>query len=130
MQLVASEKVATSAPSVALTRRYLNKFSQDEKIITKKKVSRRTVLRIVSDHFLKYTTSYIITISVSNFIEGKIPQDHPANTKLGTDGSQKLVGMVQDAFEKDVVFYPICGSLLASTDDTTLFISPGKIITH
>ena len=49
-----------------------------------------------------------MTIAASNLIEGKITQDHPANTKLGTYGSQKLVGMMQDAFGKDVDFYPIC----------------------
>ena len=49
---------------------------------------------------------------------------------MGTDGSLKLVGMMQDSFGKDVDFYPIRGSFLASTDDTTLFISPQKIGTH
>ena len=68
------------------------------------------------------TKGYIMTISASNFIEGEIPKYHPENTKLGTDGSQKLVGMIQDAFGKDAEFYPIHSSLLASTDDTTLFI--------
>ena len=71
-----------------------------------------------------------MTTPASNFIEGKIPQDHPANTKLGTDGSRKLVGMMQDAFGKDVDFYPIHRSFIARTDDTTLFISPGKNIKH
>ena len=37
---------------------------------------------------------------------------------------------MQDAFGKYVDFYPIHRSLLATTDDTTLFISPGKISTH
>ena len=37
---------------------------------------------------------------------------------------------MQDAFGKDVDFYPIHRSLLASTVDTTLFTSPGKIVTH
>ena len=45
-----------------------------------------------------------MTIAASNFIEGKIPQDHPENTKLGTDGSKKLVGMMKNAFGKDVDF--------------------------
>ena len=43
-----------------------------------------------------------MTIVASNFVEGKIPSDHPENTKLGTDGSQKLVGMMQDSFGKDI----------------------------
>ena len=71
-----------------------------------------------------------MTTAVSNFIEVKIPQDHPANKKLGTDGPRKFVGMIQDAFGKDVGFYPIHRSLLASTYDTTFFIRPGKSITH
>ena len=79
---------------------YLNKFSQDEKIIIKNKFSRKTVLSIASENSLSSTTSYIMTITASNLIDVKIPQDHPANTKLGTDGSQKLVGLMQDAFEK------------------------------
>ena len=58
------------------------------------------------------------TIADSNFIKNKIPQDHSANTKRGTYGSQKLVGMMQDSFGKDVEFYPIHMSLLESTDDT------------
>ena len=37
---------------------------------------------------------------------------------------------MQDAFGKDVDFYPILRSLLASTDDTKKFISPGKIGTY
>ena len=37
---------------------------------------------------------------------------------------------MQDAFGKYVDFYPIHRSLLAITDDTKLFIIPGKIITH
>ena len=37
---------------------------------------------------------------------------------------------MQDAFGKDVDFYPIHRMFLASTDDITLFISPGKIGTH
>ena len=60
-----------------------------------------------------------MNIASSNFIEGKIPQYHPANTELGTDGSQKMVGMMQDALGKDVGFYSIHRSFLASTDDTT-----------
>ena len=71
-----------------------------------------------------------MTISASHFIDGKIPQDHPSNTKLGTDGSQKWVGMMQDSLGKDVDFYNIHRSLLVSTDDTTLLISPGIISTH
>ena len=35
--------------------------------------------------------------------------------------------MIKDAWGKTVEFYPIHRSLLASTDDTTLFISPGKL---
>ena len=69
-----------------------------------------------------------MTTADSNFIKGKIPQDHPENTKLGTYGSQKLVGMVQDVFGKDIDFYPIHMSLLASTDDITFFISLGKLV--
>ena len=69
-----------------------------------------------------------MTIADSNFIEGKIPQDYPENIKLGTDGSRKLVDMMQDVFGKDVGFYPIHGILLASTDEKTLFISPGKLV--
>ena len=68
-----------------------------------------------------------MTTVASNFIEGKRPQDYVENTKLGTYVSQKLVGMMQDKFGKDVEFYPIHRSFLASTDDTTLFISPGRI---
>ena len=45
-----------------------------------------------------------MTISDWNFIDSKIPQDHPANEKLGTDGSWKLVGMMKYAFGKDVDF--------------------------
>ena len=95
---------------------YINTFAQDEKIIIKKKVARKTVLCIASQNYLISTTSYLITIADSNLIKGKIPQDHPANT--GTYGSQKLVGMMQDSFGKDVEFYPIHMSLLESTDDT------------
>ena len=107
---------------------YLNKFSQDEKISTKKKVARNTVLRIDLDNSLRSTTRYLMTTAVSNFIEVKIPQDHPANKKLGTDGPRKFVGMIQDAFGKDVGFYPIHRIFLASTDDTTLFISTRKLV--
>ena len=70
------------------------------------------------------------SIAASNFVEGKIPQNDPENTKLGKYGSQKLVSMMLDAFGKDVDFYPIHRSLLYITDDTTLFTSPGKISTH
>ena len=72
----------------------------------------------------------MMTIEASNFIEDKIPQYHPENTKLGTYGSQKLIGMMQDSFYKDVDFYPIHRSLLDSTDDTTFFISHGKFSTY
>ena len=58
-------------------------------------VARNTILRIASDNSLRSTTSYIVTTAASNFIEGKIQQDNLANTKLGTDGSQKLVGMMK-----------------------------------
>ena len=75
---------------------YINKFSQDEKIRNKKRFARKTVLRIASENSLRSTTTYIMTIAASNFVEGKIPQDHPENTKLGTEGSRKLVGMMQD----------------------------------
>ena len=92
---------------------YLNKLAQYEKITIKKKVARKTVLRLASDNSLRSTTSYLMTISYSDFVEGKTPQDHPANTKLGTYGSRKLVGMMQDAFGKDVEFYPIHRSFLA-----------------
>ena len=105
-------------------------FAQDEKIIIKKKVSSKTVLSIASENSLRSTTSYLMTVAASNFVEGKIPQDHSANIKLGTDVSQKLVGMIQDAFGKNFGFYPIHKSLLASADDTTFFISTGKISTH
>ena len=42
---------------------YLNEFSQDDKISTKKKVSRKTVLRIASENSLRSTTSYMMTIA-------------------------------------------------------------------
>ena len=71
-----------------------------------------------------------MTIADSNLIEGKIPQDHPENIKLGTYGSPKLVGMMQDAFGKYFDFYPIHRSFLANNDDGNVFISPGKISTH
>ena len=71
-----------------------------------------------------------MTIAYSNFVEVKILQYYPENTKLGTYGYQKLVGMMQDALVKDVEFYPIYRGLLARTDDTTLFISPEKNSTH
>ena len=67
---------------------YLNKFAQDEKISINKKVTRKAVLHKASDNSLRFTTSYIMTTAASNFVEGKIPQDHPENTKLGTDGSK------------------------------------------
>ena len=75
---------------------YPNKFYQDYKISTNKKVSRKTVICITPENSLRSTTSYLMTIEASNFIEGKIPQDHPENAKFGTDGSEKLVGMMQD----------------------------------
>ena len=81
---------------------YPNKISQYEKIIIKKKVVSKNVFCISSDNFLRSTTIYLMTILSSIFIEGKIPQDHLENTKLGTDGSQKFVGMMQDTFGKDV----------------------------
>ena len=109
---------------------YLNKFSQDEKIIIQKKVSRKTVIFIDSENSLRSTTRYLMTIAASNLIGGKIPQYHPANTKLGTYGSQKLVGMMQYEFGKDVEFYPIHRSFLSRTEAITVFISPGKISTH
>ena len=65
-----------------------------------------------------------MNIVASNFIEVRITQYHSSNTKLGTDVSQKLVGVVQDSFGKDIDFYPIHRLFLYSTDDTTLFISP------
>ena len=109
---------------------YFNKFSQYEKIIINKKFSRKTVLRTASENSLRSTTSYLMTIESSNFIEGKIPKYHLANTKLGTYGPQKLVGMMQCAFRKDFEFYTIHRSLLASTYETALSISPGKISTY
>ena len=69
---------------------YLNKFSQYEKTISKKKVSRKTVPRIASENSLISTTSYLMTIADSNSIEGKIPKDHPSNTKLGTIFSELI----------------------------------------
>ena len=69
---------------------YLNKFAQDEKIIFKKKVTRKTVLRIAPENPLMSTTSYLMTIAASNSIEGKIPKDHPANIKLGTIFSELI----------------------------------------
>ena len=56
---------------------YLDKFAQDEKIIIKKKVSRKTVLRIASNNSLMSTTSYLMTIAASNSVEGKIPKHYP-----------------------------------------------------
>ena len=38
--------------------------------------------------------------------------------------------MMQDAFGKDVDFNPFRSSFLGSTDYTTLFIDPGKIVRH
>ena len=105
-------------------------ISQYEKISIKNKVSRKTVIHIAADNYLRSTTRYIMTISASNLIEDKIPKYNSENIKLGTDGSQKLVGMMQDALGKDFDFYPMHRNLLASTDDTTLFISTGEISTH
>ena len=83
---------------------YLKIFSQDEKIIIRKKVARKTVLCIASENSVRSTTSYLMTIAAPNFVKGKRPQDHPENTKLGTSGSRKLVGIMQDSFGKDVNF--------------------------
>ena len=70
---------------------YLNAFYEDEKISTNKRVSRKTVIFIAVYNYLRSTTSYLMNISASNSIEGKIPKNHPENTKLGTYGYQKLV---------------------------------------
>ena len=69
---------------------YLNKFYQYEKVIIKKKFASKTVLRIASKNSLMYTTRYLMTIAASNSIEGKIPKNHPANTKLGTIFSELI----------------------------------------
>ena len=60
----------------------------------------------------------------------------PGNDSVGdilgwnksTDGSRKLVVTMKYVFGKYVDFYPIHKNFLARTDDTTLFISPGKIV--
>ena len=108
---------------------YLNGFDQDEKIFINKKAARKTVLSIPMNS-LRSAISYIMNIVASNLIGDKIPQDHLANNKFGTYGSQTLVGVMQYSFGKDVDFYPIRRSLLSSTDDKTLFISTGKISKH
>ena len=115
--------------SPSTVRTYLNEFAQDENISIKKKVAKKTVLRIAAENSLRSTVSYLMTIAATHFIEGKIPPNHPARTKHGTSGAQKMVELIKDALGEDVEFYPIHKSLLASTDDTTLFISPGKITT-
>ena len=55
---------------------YLNKFAQDEKIIIKRRVARKTFIRIASENSLRSTTSYLMNVAASNCIEGKIPQYH------------------------------------------------------
>ena len=115
------------SPSTVPT--YLTEFAQDEKISMKKNVAKKTVLRIAAENSLRSTVSYLMTIAATHFIEGKMPTNHPARTKHGTAGSQKMVNLIKDAIGDDVGFYPIHRSLLASTDDTTVFISPGKITT-
>ena len=71
-----------------------------------------------------------MTIAASNFIEGKTPQYYPEDTKLGTYGSQKLVGMMKYAHGKHVDFYPVSRILLSITDYPKLFTSPGKVGTN
>ena len=63
---------------------YLNAFAQDDKISIKKKVSRKIILRVASQNSLRSNTRYLPTMAASNFIQGKISQDHLSNTKLGT----------------------------------------------
>ena len=48
------------------------RISQDEKISTKKKVSRKTVLRIDAENSLRSTTIYLMTMAASHLIEGVI----------------------------------------------------------
>ena len=77
--------------------------------------------------------SYLLTIASTHFIEGEMPHDHPANKLRGTHGSKMLFSMVSKAFEnmsdgkKNANLYPVYRSLISSSDDTTIFVSPGTI---
>eukprot|EP00957_Ditylum_brightwellii_P045691 3467171-Ditylum_brightwellii.AAC.1 len=55
-----------------------------------------------------------------------MPDKHPAKNCHGTDGAKKFVRLIKQAVGEDKEFYPVHRSLLFSSDNTTLFISPGK----
>eukprot|EP00957_Ditylum_brightwellii_P078782 5990450-Ditylum_brightwellii.AAC.1 len=56
-----------------------------------------------------------------------MPENHPAKKKLGTAGARKFYNKIQEALGNDKMVYPTNRTMLLSTDDTTLFVSSGRI---
>ena len=112
---------------------YIEELAQSNDIQVNANISKKTCHRVAAENSLQSTMSYLLTIASTHFIEGEMPHDHPANKLRGTRGSKKLFSMVSKAFEnmsdgkKNANLYPVYRSLIASSDDTTIFVSPGTI---
>ena len=75
---------------------YLNNFAKDEKIVINKRVARKTFLCIASENSLRSTTSYIMTITASNLIDVKIPQDNTQDPRRSEERRGSWVSRTQD----------------------------------
>ena len=128
---IQDNKVPSTDGGKAVSRKtvkvYLEEFAQSKSISIKKKVQNKSILRVAAENSLRSVTTFLMTVAATHFIEGKMPENHPAKKKLGTAGARKFYNKIKEAFGNDKEIYPMYSTLLSSTDDTTLFVSPGRI---
>ena len=67
-------------------------------------VKKKTLIRIASKNSLRSVMPFLLVVSVTHLIEGKVPMKHPAKQKLGTDGSKKLLMLIEKATGKEGMF--------------------------
>eukprot|EP00957_Ditylum_brightwellii_P159093 12108245-Ditylum_brightwellii.AAC.1 len=61
---------------------------------------KKNLSNVAAENSLQPTVSYLLTVASTHFIEGKMPQKHPAKKLKGTHGAQKLFKMVSKAARK------------------------------
>jgi hypothetical protein len=106
---------------------YMEEIAQCKQIGISSNIMKKTLVSIASENSLHSVMTFLFVIAGTHYIKGQIPMKHPSRSKHGTDGSKKLLLLIEEAEGKKGAFYPVHPSLISSQDETTIFVSPSKI---
>eukprot|EP00957_Ditylum_brightwellii_P020123 1517946-Ditylum_brightwellii.AAC.1 len=86
--------------NIDLTKKVVQKHADEHNKNNEKPLSpeggiRAKIANKTTMHVASATASYLFTIASTHFVEGRVPSNHPAKNRFGTEGSEKLVKLIK-----------------------------------